>query len=362
MCTNSGGSLHNDKQHDDSPHPHNHSRTRGPISAILHFINPGHSHDATDKIDTALETSAKGKRALKISLIGLSVTALLQVVIVVMSGSVALLSDTIHNFADALTAIPLWIAFSLGTRARNRRYTYGYGRAEDLAGIFIVLVIAASAGIAAYESIKRLADPQPLNNLGLVFAASIIGFLGNELVAIYRIRVGREIGSAALVADGLHARTDGLTSLAVFAGALGAALGFPQADPIAGLLITVAILTILTNTAKDVYHRLMDAVAPELVSSIETCAKAVKGVESVDDVRVRWIGHRLRAEIEVKIDGGLSVAEGHDIAVEIHHALLHGVPKLDSAIVHTNPSLHDSSDPHAALAHHISDETTAPAS
>ena len=219
-----------------------------------------------------------------------------------LTGSVALLADTIHNFSDALTAVPLWIAFVLGRRAATRRYTYGYGRAEDLAGVFIVAMIALSAVVAGYESIRRLLHPQPVANVGVLIAAGLIGFAGNELVAIYRIRVGRRIGSAALVADGLHARTDGFTSLAVVVGALGVLAGFPLADPIVGLLITVAILFVLKGAARDIYRRLMDAVDPSLVDTAETSLRAVPGVVDVDELRLRWIGHRLRAETGITVD------------------------------------------------------------
>ena len=181
---------------------------------MAHTLIP-HSHDATDSVDDALESSAIGIRAVKISLVALGVTALAQAVIVVLSGSVALAADTIHNFSDALTAVPLWIAFVLGTRAATRRYTYGFGRAEDLAGLFVVAMIALSAVIAGYEAVTRLIHPVRIEHVGWVAAAGLVGFIGNELVALYRIRVGRRIGSAALVADGLHARTDGFTSLAV---------------------------------------------------------------------------------------------------------------------------------------------------
>ena len=215
-----------------------------------------HSHDASDSIDGALESSAAGIRAVKISLLALGATSIAQLVIVLISGSVALLADTIHNFSDALTAIPLWIAFALGTKAATRRYTYGFGRAEDIAGLFVVAMITLSAIIAGVESIRRLINPVPIQHVGWVAAAGLVGFIGNELVAVYRIRVGRRIGSAALVADGLHARTDGFTSLAVLFGAGGVALGFPLADPIIGLLITVAILAVLRTAARDVFRRL----------------------------------------------------------------------------------------------------------
>ena len=171
------------------------------------------------------------------------------------SGSVALLADTVHNFSDALTAVPLWIAFVLSRRAASRRYTYGYGRVEDLAGLFVVAMIALSAVIAGWEAIDRLINPPPVEHLGWVAVAGVIGFAGNELVALYRIRVGNRIGSAALVADGLHARTDGLTSLAVVIRRGRGRPGLPAADPIIGLVITVAILGVLRTAARDVFRR-----------------------------------------------------------------------------------------------------------
>ncbi len=146
---------------------------------------------------------------------------LLQLAVVLLSGSVALLSDTIHDFGDAATAIPLGIAFALTRLGASRRFTFGYGRVEDLAGVIAVLIILFSAVVAGCQAIERLIDPQPIGMLWAVAVAAVVGFLGNEAVAVFRIRVGREIGSAALVADGYHARTDGWASLAVLAGAVG---------------------------------------------------------------------------------------------------------------------------------------------
>ena len=297
-----------------------------------------HSHDSADSVDSELEGSAQGIRAVKISLVALGVTALLQFLVVVISGSVALLADTIHNVSDALTAVPLWIAFALSRRAASRRYTYGYGRMEDLAGLFVVTMIALSAVIAGWEAIDRLLHPAPVSNLGWVAAAGVIGFAGNELVALYRIRVGNRIGSAALVADGLHARTDGLTSLAVVVGAAGVALGWPAADPIIGLVITVAILAVLRTAARDVFRRLLDGVDPELVEATEQTLLQTPGVLGVRQVQVRWLGHTLRAEADVEVDPALSVAMGHDIA---HHAgrhLVGTVPRLTSATIHISPA------------------------
>jgi cation diffusion facilitator family transporter len=334
-------------------HGHGHGDGHGGVRGWLGSLFRPHSHDAADSIDSALEASAAGIRALKISLVGLGATAVLQLIVVVLTGSTALLADTIHNFSDALTAVPLWVAFVLGRRAASRRYTYGYGRAEDLAGVFIVLMIALSAVVAGYESIRRLIDPHPIGNVGVVLAAGVIGFAGNELVAVYRIRVGRKIGSAALVADGLHARTDGFTSLAVVVAALGVLAGFPLADPIVGLLITLAILVVLKGAVLDIYRRLMDAVEPELVDAAEASLRTVPGVLDVESLRLRWTGHRLRAETGVVVDPDLDVVTAHDIAVEAHHALLHGVPRLIDATVHVSPGGTAGRDHHQRLAHHL---------
>ena len=297
-----------------------------------------HSHDAADSVDNALESSAIGIRAVKISLVALGITAIAQAVIVVLSGSVALAADTIHNFSDALTAVPLWIAFALGTRAATRRYTYGFGRAEDLAGLFVVAMIALSAVVAGYEAVMRLMHPVQIQHVGWVAAAGLIGFIGNELVALYRIRIGRRIGSAALVADGLHARTDGFTSLAVLLSAGGVALGFPLADPIVGILITVAILAVLRTAARDVFRRLLDGVDPELVDTAEAALAARPGVTAVRSVRMRWIGHRLHADAELDVDPGASLEAAHRIAHDAEHELIHEVPKLSSALIHAYPS------------------------
>jgi len=341
--------------HDHGQHGHSHGLDHdhpGGIRGWLQEIFRPHSHDAADSVDSALESSAEGVRAVKISLVVLLATAIAQAIVVVLTGSVALLADTIHNFSDALTAVPLWIAFVLGRRAASRRYTYGYGRAEDLAGVFIVAMIILSAVLAGYESIRRLLEPQPITNVGVVIAAGLIGAAGNELVALYRIRVGRRIGSAALVADGLHARTDGLTSLAVVLGALGVMAGFPLADPIVGLLITVAILFVLRGAATDIYRRLMDAVDPQLTETAEASLRSTPGVLAVEELRLRWIGHRVRAETGIVVDDNLGIVDAHAIATEAHHRLLHDVPKLVAATVHVSPQDRAGTDHHATLSHH----------
>lgn len=303
---------------------------------VAHLLRP-HSHDSADSVDAALTSSAQGIRAVKISLVALFATSLAQAMVVLFSGSVALLADTIHNFSDALTALPLWLAFVVGRRPPTRRYTYGFGRAEDLAGLFVVVMIALSAILAGSVAIRRLMDPAPVQHLGWVAAAGLVGFVGNELVALYRIRVGRRIGSAALVADGLHARTDGLTSLAVVGGAGGVALGWPLADPIVGLLITVAILAVLRTAARDIYRRLMDAVDPALVQTAERALQMIPGVVGVRRVRMRWIGHQIHADADLDIDEHTTLAQAHDLAHVAEHQLVQAIPKLTAAVVHAYP-------------------------
>ncbi|MER8236669.1 cation diffusion facilitator family transporter [Streptomyces sp. NPDC094049] len=317
---------------------------------LAHRLTP-HRHETGEKVDAAMETSQEGMRTLWISLAVLGVTTVVQGMIVALSGSVALLGDTVHNAADALTAVPLGIAFLLGRRAANRRYTYGYGRAEDLAGIVIVATIAASAAVAAWVAVDRLLNPRDLTHLWVVAAAAVTGFIGNEWVAHYRIRTGRKIGSAALVADGLHARTDGFTSLAVLLGAGGAALGWRTADPVVGLLITIAILFVLKDAAREIYRRLMDSVDPALVQSAHDALRAVNGVRDTGQVRMRWIGHALRAEADIVVDPHLTVVQAHGLAVAAEHALIHAIPRLTAATVHTDHTS-TGSDPYVVLAHH----------
>jgi cation diffusion facilitator family transporter len=320
-------------------HQHTHPRGHG---------EHGHTRGA---VHPTIATSERGIWAIKWSFLMLAVTALLQLVVVLMSGSVALLSDTIHNFGDAATAIPLGIAFALTRLGASRRFTFGYGRVEDLAGVLVVLIILFSAVVAGYQAVERLIDPQPIGMLWAVAAASVVGFGGNEAVAVFRIRVGREIGSAALVADGYHARTDGWTSLAVLAGAVGVWLGYPLADPLVGLLIAAAILVIVWQSGKAVFTRLLDGVEPGAIEEIRHAASHVPGVEEVSEVRARWLGHRLHAEVNVAVAPELSVAEGHAIAREVNHRLLHHLSYLDGAVIHVDPVQEAGEEHHRIPAH-----------
>jgi cation diffusion facilitator family transporter len=338
--------------HDGHGHHHEHAH-RGLSTFLRGFIAP-HSHDAKDSLDQALETSSAGIRAVALSLVILLLTAGIQALVVMASGSVALLGDTLHNAADALTAVPLWLAFRLGRRPPTTRFTYGYGKAEDVAGLAVIALITASAVFAGYEAIHRLMHPQKVSHLGFVMAAAVVGAVGNEVVAQYRIRVGRRIGSAALEADGIHARTDGVTSLLVLVGAVAVALGAQWADPVVGLVITGSIAVVGYQAVRSVGQRLLDAVDPEIIGQISTIVVSVNGVVAVTEVRARWVGHRLLAQVRLSVDGTLNVTEAHAIAEEVHHELLHHIPNLSDAVVHVDPS-GTGSDPHATTRHHRSD-------
>ncbi len=334
------------KKSHDHDHPHGSTNRRE---------KHDHTHGA---VDPSILTTERGIWAVKWSFFWLFVTALFQAVIVLYTGSIALLADTIHNVGDAATAIPLWIAFKLAQKKPSHRFTYGYGRVEDLAGVSIVFIILFSAAVAAYESIDRFLHPQTVTHLSWVFVASVIGFLGNEAVAQFRIKIGKEIGSAALITDGHHARVDGLTSLAVLFGAIGVWLGYPLADPIVGLCITLAILRIVWDSGKSVFTRLLDGVDPEVVDEINHAVKHVQGVCGVSEVRVRWSGHRMHAELNIAVDPELSVVKGHEIAAALRHQLLHHLQYLSNATIHIDP-VNASGESHHCINNHEHDDLPA---
>lgn len=334
--------------HEHSPghdHAHAHGHDHG------HDFGHGHTHGI---VDPSITTSDRGLWAIKWSFVGLAVTAVLQLVVVFISGSVALLADTIHNFGDAATAIPLGIAFWFARKKPSKRFTFGYGRVEDLAGVAIVLTILASAIVAGYESIQRLLHPQDMSYLWAVIGASIVGFLGNEVVAIFRIRVGREISSAALIADGYHARIDGWTSLAVLVGAVGVWLGYPLADPIVGLLITAAIFGIVIQSGKSIFVRMLDGAEPHVIAEIRHAAEAVPQVKEVSEVRARWLGHRMHAEVNIAVDPQLTIAQAHAVAAEVRHQLLHHLDYLSLVVIHVDPA-DQSGEAHHRIAEHTHD-------
>lgn len=313
-----GGSGHAPPPH--GHHHHHHGEGKG----------HGHTHGVVDPSLTATE---RGIWAIKWSFIILAITAAIQLVIALWSGSVALLADTIHNVGDAATAVPLWVAFRLAHWPTTRRFSYGYGRVEDLAGVLVVLIILASALVAAYEAVERFLHPQPVHALPWVALAGVVGFMGNEVVAIFRIRIGRQMNSAALIADGYHARTDGLTSLAVVVGAAGVWLGFPLADPIIGVLITIAIFGIVWQSARAVFTRLLDGVDSEIIAEIEHAAAHVHEVQTIDGIRARWLGHQLAIELKITVDSAMSIADADRVTDRVREALAEHLPPMHSTRV-----------------------------
>jgi cation diffusion facilitator family transporter len=335
---------HGDHGHDHGEHQHDHDH-----GAHGHGHEHGHEHG---RVDADLYGNKAGLRAVQISTAGMFLVAAIQFAIAGIGGSAGLFADALHNLGDVLTTVALWIAFVLSNRAANHRYTYGYYRSEDLAGIFIVLVIIASAVAAAVESIQKLTSGAIPTQIYLSMAAALIGVAGNEILAQYKIRVGKRINSVPLIADGQHSRIDGLTSLAAFVGLVGVALGFPIADPIAGLVITVVILTVVYSTARSVLQRLLDAVDPRLIPSILTTVSEVPGVEAVTDPRARWVGHTLHVSLNIEVDPELTITKAHAIAEEVRHRLFHEIDGISEAIIHTDPTSHHE-DFHQLMAHHM---------
>jgi cation diffusion facilitator family transporter len=340
--------------HDPREHDHTHDAYAHGRGSHRHGHDQAHGH-THGTVDPEMLSSVQGISAVKWSLVILACTAVVQIVVVVLTGSVALLADTVHNAGDALTAVPLWIAFSYARRPATRRYTYGFGRVEDLAGIAVVLAILFSALFAGYESVLRIVHPETITHLGALAAAALVGFLGNEAVAQLRIRTGRRIASVALIADGHHARIDGFTSLAVLAGAIGVWLGFPLADPIVGLVIALAILHIVWQSARSVFSRAIDGVDPKVVDEIHESLAHTPGVVEVTETRVRWLGHRMLAEVNVAVPSGLSVEEGHAVAVQVRHQLLHRLQYLSDATVHVDPDTASGQEHHRMPEHRHDD-------
>ena len=335
----------------ESPHEHDHDHNHNHNHDEHEHDEKGHGHEH-GKVDADLYGNRAGLRAVKISTAGMLLVAVIQFAIAWIGGSAGLFADALHNFGDVFTTIALWIAFVISNRAANQRYTYGYYRSEDLAGIFIVLVIIASATASAVESVQKLTSGNVPTQIYLSMAAALVGVAGNELLAQYKISVGKRINSVSLIADGHHSRIDGFTSLAAFIGLVGVLLGFPKADPIAGIVITLVIVTVVFSTSRSVLQRLLDAVDPHIVPSIITLASSVPGVEQVTGVRARWVGHTLHVIMNIEVDAEMTLSKAHAIAEEVRHRLFHDIKGLSEALIHTDPSS-ASGDYHQELAHHI---------
>ena len=343
--------MHEDHQHHDHDHAHSpeHDEHGHTHEHDEHEHGKGHEHG---KVDADLYGNRAGLRAVQIATAGMFIVAAIQFAIAGIGGSAGLFADALHNLGDVFTTVALWIAFVISSRAANQRYTYGYYRAEDLAGIFIVLVIIGSAVAGAVESILKLTSGNVPSQIYWSMAAALIGVVGNELLAQYKIAVGKRINSVPLVADGQHSRIDGLTSLAAFLGLVGVKFGFPLADPIAGLVITVVIITVVYSTSRSVLQRLLDAVDPRIVPSIIESARSVPSIEAVTDVRARWVGHTLHIVMNIEVNAELTLAKAHAIAEEVRHRLFHDIQGVSEVTIHTDPVGSDT-DYHEAMAHHL---------
>lgn len=321
---------------------------RGPGSSG-HGHEHGHEHGHVPNNNLA-DSTREGLRVVAIATAGMFVVAAVEFGFFAVSQSAGLLSDALHNLGDVLTTIAIWVAFLVARRPATRRYTYGYSRAEDLAGAFITVVIVASAGLAAWESYRRLITNAVPTQIGWGVAAALFGFVGNEALAHYKIRAGRRLNSQALIADGQHSRIDGITSLAAAAGLVLEYLGVRHADPVAGLLISVAILYILVEVGRDVFRRLMDAVDPEVIEQVRAEALGVPGVQEVADIRARWAGRRLYVAFNIGADSALTLAQAHAIAERARQEVLAHVSGAAIVDIHVDPvGLPPGEDPHAWL-------------
>ena len=309
-----------------------------------------HSHEVRPEL---LDTQ-RAIGVVRVTLYTLVLTAVVEGAITILSGSTALLADTVHSLSNAFTTLPLWIAFSLARKKPTQQFPYGFHRAEDVAGILIVMFIAISAALVGYESVRKLFESQEVRNIPWAMAAGAVGFIANEAIAQYRIKVGREVGSAALIVDGHHARVDGLGSLAVVLGLLAVLLGVPIADPVAGLAITVLIVYLLVREAGPmVLSRVMDRIDPAILSQILDSALDVPGVLGAHEIRARWVGHRLHADLNIGVAADLTIAEGHRIAEQAQHTLMHSLPKLQECTIHVEPFEGGEAPAHEIISHHF---------
>lgn len=275
-------------------------------------------------------------RAVVISALVLGVAAAVELIAAWASGSAGVLADGLHNAGDVLTTFILLFAFAMARRPATRRFPSGFGRIEDVATLLIVVVIVATAALAAFESIRKLLQPVVYRGIAFSLVAAAVGIMANLAVSEYKVRVGRSLGSNALEADGVHSRIDAMVSAGAFVGIGLAGLGLPLADPIVGLLITLAILYILGGTLRQLVLRMMDAVDPNVIEELTAAANRVGGVLGVHDVRARWVGRELVAVMHVDCAPEASLRDAHELAQRVEHEVAHAVPsaRLD---IHMDP-------------------------
>jgi cation diffusion facilitator family transporter len=283
-------------------------------------VSAGHSHSS------AHYGNKDAVRAVIVSAVALGLAALAEITASLLSGSASVLADGLHNAGDVLTSFILLFTFALVRRPATRRFSSGYGRFEDVATLLIIVVIIVTAAVAASESVAKLIYPATYSNIPLTLGAALIGVIANLGVSEYKLRVGRGIGSESLEADGIHSRVDALVSAGAFVGIGLAGLGFKIADPIAGILITIAIVFVLAGTVKQLFYRMMDAVDPTIADEITNAAKSVSGVLQIHDLRVRWVGRELVAVMHVAMNPKSTLEDAHALAMRVEEAVCHEVP------------------------------------
>lgn len=298
----------------------------------MHLINgvrdPATSFPLTTAVDDVGERR-QANHAVVVSAAGLALTGLIELAIALVSGSVALLGDALHNLSDVSTSLVVFVGFRASRKIVTERYPYGYERAEDLAGIGVALVIWGSALVAGFESVSKLLRHGGTTHLGWGIAAAVVGIAGNQLVARYKLVVGRRIGSATMVADAKHSWLDALSSAGAMVGLIGVALGWGWADAIAGIIVTGFICHVGWEVTADIAHRLLDGVDPEIITTAETVATAVHGVNHAH-ARARWTGRTLRVEVEGFLDPDTALAAADRIGRSVAGALAPQIPEMRS--------------------------------
>jgi len=288
-----------------------------------HEVGRHPAHDDRASHDEAGHRQA-AHRAVKVSAAGLALTGAVELALALLTNSVGLLGDALHNLSDVSTSLVVFLGFRVSAKPASPRYPYGFERAEDLAGLGVALVIWASAVFAGVESWHKLTSHGSTTHVGLGMVGAVLGMVGNQAVARYKLRVGRQIQSNTLVADAHHSRLDAISSLGALLGLIVVALGYRVGDPIAGFAVTVFIVKVGYEVTVEVVHHLMDGVDPAHLLAAVAAAKSVGGVGPVS-ARARWLGRSLVIEVDGELDRSTTMDEadvlGRRVEAAVHRAV-----------------------------------------
>ena len=265
-------------------------------------------------------------RAILVSAAGLGVAGLIELAIAALSGSVGLLSDALHNLADVSTSLVVFLGLRVSRRPATSSHPFGWERAEDVAGLGVALAIWVSAAFAGYLSVHKLFIHGSTTDVGWGIGAAAIGVIGNQVVARYKLRVGRRIQSATLVADAQHSWLDALSSAGAMVGLIGVAVGWSWADAVAGLLVTGFICHVGYEVTSELVRHLMDAVEPRVVEAATSAATQVDGVAHAH-VRARWMGRTLLVEVEGFVAPAMTVGAAEATGRDVEAAVRLAVPE-----------------------------------